>query len=168
MRNKNKKEIIETTGFALNVIRKTWPVTADLVGRHGGYMCLLEMNLQLSSVNKIRRVRSLKQRKYAEFCHEKAFRLLRHPEHTMSLQSRVPHKNQWGGAIGGYGYIWSFSGLTEALDSILMIGVALYMRDIEWENAGEMIQRAYPGVDSDFLKSFKDMSETGFEYGHFL
>lgn len=55
--------------------------------------------------------------KYREYSREKADRLLRHPEHVLSAQSRNPDEKQYGGALRlASGHILSFSGFSEIDD----------------------------------------------------
>lgn len=82
---------------------------------------------------------ALKIPKYWEFSQEKATRLRLHPEHTWSMQSRDPEKNQYGGAYRSTeGYIVSFSGFSEVDDQIFS---ALVVYLLDWEYAEDIEEK---------------------------
>lgn len=97
----------------------------DWRGRRGGCFCLMDRKtgqvLLLAFVGVPPRE---KMDKYQKFALEKAKRLFRYPEHTTSWESRNPKKNQWGGAVAGEEFIYSFSGLPEDGDTLAMSKVA--------------------------------------------
>ena len=71
-----------------------------------------------------------KMAKYREFSREKALRLLGHPKHTTSRQSRDPEQQRYGGAVRlpGSSIIVSFTGFSEVDDEIYsaIIGMMLF------------------------------------------
>ncbi len=64
--------------------------------------------------------------KYQEKSLEKSDRLLAHPDHISSWQSRHPEEGQWGGAIRATSAdrVISFSGLPELIDEALVLVLA--------------------------------------------
>ncbi len=164
----DQAQSLETAGFVLNFLKREWPVRADLQGRDGGYLSLGLTIGQVLFVKKVRAVRPEKIRKYSSFALEKITRLASHPEHILASQSRNPTKNKWGGAVRSHKYLRGFSGLTEELDEIAMIGLALAHDDLTWDEVETLFKTFYPNLDKGFARAFKGMSETNFEYGHFL
>ncbi|MFH0874169.1 MAG: hypothetical protein V1846_05025 [Candidatus Komeilibacteria bacterium] len=61
--------------------------------------------------------------KYLFYSTEKSARLLTHPDHVSSWQSRRPRFDEYGGAIRTEKGLLSFSGLREDLDHTLMVAV---------------------------------------------
>lgn len=58
-----------------------------------------------------------------DFSLEKGRRLIEHPDHLSSWQSRDPDNSKWGGAIRVGEFILSFSGLPELVDEALMLNL---------------------------------------------
>ena len=61
------------------------------------------------------------------FCQEKAKRLVQHPDHKSSWESRNPEAGQWGGAISVSAFgslIFSMSGFPELGDEAIMLVTA--------------------------------------------
>ncbi len=106
-------------------------------GRLGGYLCtarqdgipLLVVSIGEPHVDKLPR--------YIEFCQEKARRLAEYPGDVLSLESRNPDLNRFGGAVRGEDYIASFSGFPERLDEVVA-ALVLSTGDISF---GEAIER---------------------------
>ena len=65
-----------------------------------------------------------KKAKYFAFAQEKAKRLFGHPEHLTSEESKNDDLQQYGGAIRGRRYIYSFSGLPANGDSLVSRKIA--------------------------------------------
>lgn len=57
--------------------------------------------------------------KYLHLSQEKGQRLFSFPTHSFSWESRNPANNEFGGAIRGVRYIYSFSGHQEEIDEVI-------------------------------------------------
>ena len=76
------------------------------------------------------------------FAEEKALRLMRHPEHVASRQSRDPEQKRWGGAIRAGHYIYSLSGLPEMLDEAAMIYLCFLAGQLAFSECGPIAHAA--------------------------
>lgn len=85
---------------------------------------------------------------------EKIISLDEHPEHVSSWLVRNPEKNRWGGAIRTNNYLFSFSGLEEDEDEVLMVLVAIKLGFITEAEAIEKILR--PSGSIDLYEKFKE------------
>lgn len=121
--------------------------------RHGGYVCVTDHTaavLLLSIIGEGDPGKLAGQRK---LCMEKAGRLSMHPDHVLSRQSRKPEIEQYGGAVRGTRYLWSFSGLPEELDEFYMMMLAISCKDLSPETANRMLREhpnsyAQPNLDT--------------------
>jgi len=59
--------------------------------------------------------------KYLHLSQEKGHRLFNFPEHNFSWESRNPANNEFGGALRGHRYIYSFSGHQEEIDETISL-----------------------------------------------
>lgn len=66
--------------------------------------------------------------KYANFSYEKGCRLLSHPDHVSSWQSKNDEAKQYAGAIAISNYILSFSGLPELADEAVVLILAYMIK----------------------------------------
>lgn len=102
----------------------------QLKNKAGGFFCMVPVRTGENTVRTPILIAELgmpdreKRQKYFSYCQEKAARLAAHPGHLTSWESRDPDAEQWGGAIRGRKYIFSFSGFPEMLDEIFSIAVA--------------------------------------------
>ncbi len=107
------------------------------LGENSGYFIVIEDDEDggvIFLIIKIGECSADKARKMCASSLENAQRLVAHPEHKTSWQSRDPEKDQGGGAIrisceDGKTYIFSFSGLTEHAEHVgeaLMAYVAFH------------------------------------------
>lgn len=82
--------------------------------------------------------------KYIEFAtQEKPDRLLEHPTHILSWQSRNPDANQWGGAIilpmgVTHSIVIAFSGFPEMVDEAFCLALAVQMKWVSITAANEI------------------------------
>jgi len=115
----------------------------ELGGRRGGCFCLLSPvshnPIQYFMVGEVPKD---KEEKYRLFAREKADRLLLNREHKSSWQSRNEEAGQYGGAIRGCEYLFSFSGLPQLLDEALMLVVAIIHGDLDYEGARAIIHES--------------------------
>jgi hypothetical protein len=109
-------------------------------GKRGGVFCLADDKGVPLLTALIGEVEQGTVPSYTSYCHEKAARLGRHLDHDSSWESRNPKKNQRGGAVLIGGSIWSFSGLPEFGDEVVMLGAACQ----HWhsQSPGHVIPRA--------------------------
>ncbi len=99
--------------------------------RKGGWLCILRPDGEVFIHQRIGKTSSEKDERYKHLSAEKALRLHAHPGHRTSWQSRDPALDRWGGAIRTIdGWVFSFSGLPEAWDEALMIGIVGFI-DVE-------------------------------------
>jgi hypothetical protein len=159
---------VETAGFVVNFLKLEWPYKEDLKDRDGGCLSYGTQEGKILFIEKIREVSPEKVEKYHSLAPEKVGRLARHPKHMLSSESRDPEKNQWGGAVRGDVYLRGFSGLTEQLDEIAMLGLALTHEDLTWDEVERLLVKHYPLLPHTFVPMFKAMAGEGFEYGHLL
>jgi hypothetical protein len=75
------------------------------------------------------------------YAREKAFRLLYHPEHLASQESRDPDKEQWTGAIRAGNHIFSISGFPELVDEAIVLYAAIYSGMLSKDNAHAIAQK---------------------------
>jgi len=164
-----RERAVETAGFILNFLKLEWPNKSDLEGRKGGYLSYgMDSLSAVIFTEKVRIVRYEKREKYVRLSSEKVTRLEKHPKHALSSESRNPDKNEWGGAVRGHKYLRGFSGLTEELDEIAMIGLALAHDDLSVQEVESLLAKHYPRLEKKFVKCFMGMAQTDFEYGHIL
>lgn len=91
-------------------------------GKKGGYFCVADgLSGTPLLVALVGEIPLEKVEKYMEFAQEKARRLSFHIGHVSSWESRDPDHDQWGGAIRIEDMIFSFSGLPELGDEVLML-----------------------------------------------
>jgi hypothetical protein len=102
----------------------------------GGYLCVLEEESGVPVlVLKVGMVPDEKKKKYFEFAQEKANRLWLTHSHFLSSQSRDESQNRFGGAIRTKDYIFSFSGLTEVADEAFSLALAVFLKQLEIDEA---------------------------------
>lgn len=140
-------EIVENSvNEVVGVAQKT---KFDLCGKSGGYFCLQEISIVGMHIlpNKIfgKPFRDKERREMAQlYATEKSVRLLHHPEHELSSQSRRPSSDQWGGAVRGTSltiggeFILSFAGLPEMLDEVVMLLAAIRWKCMTIKHAKEL------------------------------
>jgi hypothetical protein len=158
------RRLEETAVSVLNFLRKEWPEKADLKDRKGGYYCVAELNGSTISVTRICVVRDEKRERYESLAQEKVQRLGQNPRHVLSLQSRDEAKDRWGGAVRGQEYLHGFSGLTERLDSLVSIGIALANKDLDDNEAEEMFRQFFPDILQSFINRYMQMAQAYFDY----
>lgn len=101
----------------------------------GGYFCLTGvwqpetpiLIMQVGEQPEASRIRSF------GFCQEKAQRLLAHPDHVSSWQSRNEAAQSYGGAIRCGDYAFSFSGLPELADEAMMLTLLRHNKWCTWQ-----------------------------------
>ena len=97
--------------------------------RYGGYLCVFGADQDPTEppLAVIRVGDPIKERvgKYFEFCQEKTRRLLAHPEHLSSWQTRDVDKEQYGGAIRASDFVLGFSGHTELGDEAILVNACI-------------------------------------------
>lgn len=97
-------------------------------GRTGGYFFACDGTCRQLLHKKLLAPDPTKLPKYREYSREKAERLLRHPEHMLSWQSREPKEGRWGGAVRlQSGIIFSFSGFPELVDEAFCAALAFIL-----------------------------------------
>ncbi|MBX4195957.1 hypothetical protein KW796_03360 [Candidatus Parcubacteria bacterium] len=69
------------------------------------------------------------------YSEEKGRRLLSHPEHMTSRESRDEALDQWTGAVRGESLICSISGFPEKVDEALMLAVLVDMQFLSSDDA---------------------------------
>lgn len=106
--------------------------------RRGGYICITERSsthnpnpipLLVADIGVVDDPK--KAAKYFALSQEKAARLIVHPSHDSSWQSRNPDADQWGGAVVASSWIFSFSGFPEAFDEAVMLLLAQKLKHID-------------------------------------
>jgi hypothetical protein len=96
--------------------------------RTGAYLCVIDREThQLILHALIGDGPPDKVSKWREFSAEKCVRLLGHPEHETSFDSRSPDDNRWGGAVLGTDYAFGLSGLKELDDEAAMFHLAVML-----------------------------------------
>lgn len=110
--------------------------------RTGGYLCLQDMKsgvpLAITVVGTCDD--DEKAKKYLTFCQEKACRLQNSPHDHTSYQSRNEANLQYGGAIRGSNYIFSFSGFPELVDEAAMLVGAVLAGELVSEKAHDLAE----------------------------
>lgn len=99
----------------------------DETGRAGGHFCLANERAQPVMIHRVEftpfppgwAIRTL------DLCQEKVQRLLNHPEHRTSWESRDETKNRFPGAISINGGFISFSGLPPDCDEALVVRLSV-------------------------------------------
>ena len=119
--------------------------------RRGGYLAVVNhQRPEVTLVAKIGQVSKEKTEKYEVLAREKAWRLYGQTGNWTSFESRNenagvvvydsirPHRpawteswGQWGGAVRGSRYIFSFSGFPELLDEAMMFALAVKMGELK-------------------------------------
>lgn len=99
---------------------------ADTGGRAGGYFGLFpkERFGKIAPAEVFKTIGNIKPGKRAlakKRAQEKPRRLITHPGHVSSYQSRNEKRDRWGGAIATRDYYLSFSGLPELCDEALTL-----------------------------------------------
>ncbi len=96
---------------------------SDMRDREGGMFVLMRAVTGeiIVGPKQVGQINNGKEDKYAEFAQEKPVRLLEHPDHCLSWESRDPDNNKWGGAVNDGLFVWSFSGLSEEQDEALVL-----------------------------------------------
>ncbi len=121
--------------------------------RTGGYFCLAIANdLTGPHTYPVGTPNPEKAMKQAEFCREKVERLIAHPEHSLSWQSRdVENGNEkYGGAVRGDKLIVSLSGLPEQADEIFAYAFLLSMGDLNRQQVTKLL-RLFPNPFAEIL-----------------
>lgn len=72
-----------------------------------------------------------KRLKYLRLSQEKGHRLFNLPGHYSSWESRNPDNNEFGGALKGYRYIYSFSGHQEEADETISLVTFYELESVE-------------------------------------
>lgn len=122
----------------IETVRYLFPLAEKLVaykGR-GGYLTIID--LKLSAILGTARIGApppKKFKKYFRLSAEKALRLLRHPKHNTSRQTRDIKRNKFSGAVRGSQFIVSFSGLPEIWDEALVISALVIEKEISFSRA---------------------------------
>jgi hypothetical protein len=110
--------------------------------RNGGYLCVFHnFNKPQEEIVPLAIVRigiptQGKEQKYFDLCLEKARRLISHPEHLSSWQSRDIEKERYGGAIRTPNFILAFSGLKEEADEAILVNGAVKLEMLAGSTAG--------------------------------
>ena len=124
--------------------------------RFGGYFCVADEHGNPLLLIPIGSIADGKAEKYRTFCLEKAKRLASYRSHDLSRESRNPDREQWGGAVKAWPYIFSFSGFPEELDELLMFMVAVKTKTMSKEVARDRMfyfpTKYAQGNDSDVWK----------------
>lgn len=81
-----------------------------------------------------------KAREYVHLSYEKAYRLLKYPEHVSSFQSRNDTKRQYPGAVRGSGLIASFSGLPWKVDEGFVVALLRFRGAIDERRIKDIVQ----------------------------
>ncbi|MDD5342350.1 MAG: hypothetical protein PHI73_03365 [Patescibacteria group bacterium] len=129
---------IEYVRHLLNLITKL--PENDKPGRRGVYLCVREQ--QTGLVVLLMPFGQFEDNRFADGCfdfaQEKTMRLLGHPDHISSWQSRSPDLRLWGGGIvcPNVRLIVALSGLTEAGDEALAVTLAYKMNWLSNTQAG--------------------------------
>jgi hypothetical protein len=103
--------------------------------RAGGYLCEMNAEKQLVHIEKIGTVSAEKDRRYKSLAEEKCHRLLAHPTHNTSYESRNPNNDKWGGAIRLIDGAAGFSGLAELDDEAFVMTLAIVAGHMRIEKA---------------------------------
>lgn len=119
-----------------------------ITDKRGGYLCVTESNGQPFLLSRFGVVPFEKAEKYYGLSQEKGTRLLLHPEHLTSFESRDSDARvgnevgnpwgKWGGAVKGKNYNFSFSGFPELLDEASMFALAIRLGE---QNQDEILAK---------------------------
>lgn len=110
--------------------------------RSGGYLTIREAESgQIVLILACGKISKEKNEMFLSFSQEKGFRLFKNPNHQTSWQSRNIANNEFGGALRGRSYIYSFSGHQEEIDEAICL-ITFYLLepilsrnpDIRWLN----------------------------------
>jgi hypothetical protein len=108
--------------------------------RFGGYLCVYGSAQSPDQppimILRIGEIIEEKLTRCFDLCQEKARRLLAHPEHLSSWQSRVERQNQYGGAIRIRGCVLAFSGHIEKADEAILVNAACALGMLNHSTAG--------------------------------
>lgn len=120
----------------------------EMHGRTGGYLCIADKTGHPLCIAPIGEMPEEKRKQYFRNAVEKAERLAytsKYAGHLFSRTSRDEKREQWGGAISGTRFIWSFSGLPEDGDEIFMAILAAQRGDLTRTEVGciEMANNVY-------------------------
>lgn len=132
--------VLSADRIVTNLLHVRSPVREELMsaGKLGGYLCLTGQDGIPLLVVGIGEPQVGNLPRYIEFCQEKAARLALYPSDVLSLESREPDQNRFGGAVRGEDYIASFSGFPERLDEVVA-ALALSTMDISFGEAMERL-----------------------------
>ncbi len=120
-------------GLASRVLEEALSLGLSDHDHRGGYFCIADNKTgEPLDLVKLGEMKQTKEGRYEMLAQEKARRLAEHSAHRTSYESRNPQLDRWGGAIK-VSHIFSFSGLSEALDEALVLVVARAY--LGWMNA---------------------------------
>ncbi len=115
--------------------RKRYP---NWIGKRGGCFCMMDAKTgQIVLLTLVGWVPEEKKLKYFLLAQEKAKRLFAHPQHLTSEESKNDGLEQYGGAIRGRKFIYSFSGLPAIGDSLISLKIAMGVE----RRLGQKLQR---------------------------
>ena len=147
----NVAQMIEVTNQVVALAHHYMKVKENQSDRKGGYLTVLNHRKgEFSLQAKIGQVPADKVHKYQTLATEKAWRLFRNIDHQTSFESRdvnawisflnfqtplsdhsMEKWGQWGGAVRGSRYIFSFSGFPELLDEAMMFALAIKLGELK-------------------------------------
>ena len=120
----------------------------DFFEKRGGFLCIMDKKTgAIVGTFLVGSVPVEKAARYLALAPEKATRLFVHINdgHLTSYESRNPDADQWGGAIVGERFIYSFSGYPEDGDSFIVTSTAYAVGDLKEEKREEIIKRSRIG-----------------------
>ena len=110
-------------------------------GRDGGYYALYSLSLRAPQV--ILRVGILESQEIArtaiESCQENFLRLAAHPSHQTSRESADAELGKFAGAVRGEDYLHSFAGLTEDLNEVVALLIAISLGDLSFDAGKKLL-----------------------------
>ena len=106
--------------------------------RFGGYLCVCgsTQSADLPPIMIVEVGHPTKHERRFNLCQEKAKRLLAHPEHLSSWQSRCTEQSQYGGAIRTPDYVLALAGLIEEADEAILVNAACALGLLNRSTAG--------------------------------
>jgi hypothetical protein len=158
-----ERHLVHIDQYPITEIRSTIEKLAEALGNKGGVMRLYFLGEHGTSFEKVfvepfglfdepRKNRPI----FENFSEEKALRLLKHPRHHSSHESRNDKKKFYGGAIRTKnGFIISCSGMSEHQDEALCLCLAVHLYWLKKEEAAKIAEKSGNKTFKRLLKTIK-------------
>ena len=146
----------------VDLIKQAFPLVAEKFGREsdtGGFVYIADHNGVLHCHLRIAHPHPEKWTRFVFFSQEKVERLVRHPDHQFSGQSRDDEQEHFAGAvIGPEKMYYSFSGLPQDTDEALVLAAMVKAEIITYAYAVlclDVYKDQNPGKTEHFIEVHK-------------